>query len=112
MNLLNEVSEFCTHTCTLSSLLFGNLALSDEANELIFMSVHKFIRRSKRFEHTRKFFTYNNGLCTLLMHFKRVWTDVGLRVRHALRGGVMWAYATLGRWYGIPLPSSYFFYCF
>ena len=38
------------------------------------------------------------------MHLKRVWTDVGLRVRHALRGGVMWAYATLGLWYGIPHP--------
>ena len=50
MDLFNEVSEFCTPT--LNSLLFGNLALSDEANELIFKSVHKFIRRSKRFEHT------------------------------------------------------------
>ena len=50
MDLINEVSEFCTPT--LNSLLFGNLALSDEANELIFKSVHKFIRRSKRFEHT------------------------------------------------------------
>ena len=50
VDLLNEVSEFCTPS--LNSLLFGNLALSDEANELIFKSVHKFIRRSKRFEHT------------------------------------------------------------
>ena len=50
MDLINEVSEFCTPT--LNSLLFGNLALSDEANELIFKSVYKFIRRSKRFEHT------------------------------------------------------------
>ena len=50
VDLINEVSEF--YTPTLNSLLFGNLALSDEANELIFKSVHKFIRRSKRFEHT------------------------------------------------------------
>ena len=50
VDLLNEVSEFCTPT--LNSLLFGNLALSDEANELIFKSIHKFIRRSKHFEHT------------------------------------------------------------
>ena len=41
------------------------------------------------------------------MHLKLVSTDVGLRVRHALRGGVMWAYATLGLWYGIP-PVSLF----
>ena len=50
VDLLNEVSEFCTPT--LNSLLFGNLTLSVEANELIFKSVHKFTHRSKRFEHT------------------------------------------------------------
>ena len=45
------------------------------------------------------------------MHLKRVWTDVGLRVGHALRGGVMWAYATLGLWYSIH-PLSLFLLLF
>ena len=39
---------------------------------------------------------------------ERVCTDVGLRVRHALRGGAMWPYATLGPLFGILLPLSLF----
>ena len=46
MKFQNFVLLHLIHFC------LGNLALSDEANELIFKSVHKFIRRSKRFEHT------------------------------------------------------------
>ena len=52
MDFFNEVSKFCTPA--LNSLLFGNFALSDEANEFIFKSVHNFILRSKRFEHAEK----------------------------------------------------------
>ena len=62
VDLFNEVSEFSTPT--LNSLLFENLTLSDEANELMFKSVHKFILRSKCLSiHSnwiRKFCTYNN----------------------------------------------------
>ena len=48
MDMLHEVSQFCQPT--LHTLLFGNMALTDEANESIFKYVHKFIQRSKRFE--------------------------------------------------------------
>ena len=48
MDMLHEVSQFCQPT--LHTLLFGNIALTDEANESIFKYVHKFIQRSKRFE--------------------------------------------------------------
>ena len=37
--MLNEVSQFCQPT--LHTLLFGNMALTDEANESIFKYVHK-----------------------------------------------------------------------
>lgn len=46
-DLLNEVSQYCNPT--LHSLLFGDIALNDEANESIFKAVHRFIIRSKRF---------------------------------------------------------------
>ena len=48
LDMLHDVSEFCQRT--LHTLLFGNMALTNEANELIFKYVHKFIQRSKRFE--------------------------------------------------------------
>ena len=45
---MHEVLQF--YQPTVHTLLFGNMALTDEANESVFKYVHKFIQRNKRFE--------------------------------------------------------------
>ena len=50
LELLTTVSEKCS--ATLDVLLYGDLSLSLEENKAIFLAVHEFILKSKRFQYT------------------------------------------------------------
>ena len=45
--MLDEVSRYCLPS--LHTLLYGNKALSDQENDLIFKAVKRYIVRTKRF---------------------------------------------------------------
>ena len=45
--MLDEMSRYCLPS--LHTLLYGNIALSDQDNDLIFKAVQRYIVRTKRF---------------------------------------------------------------